>query len=383
MTAHSLLGASGAHRWLNCPGSFKLSQQMPHRPVSIYAATGTLAHIFIQRAWEDRATTVNPIVLGRKYIEDGHTVDVDQDFIDGVNVMLDYLRTVDRGLTDVEVLVSLDHWFGKPSVPVFGTLDARVIDPIEDTLEIVDYKNGAGVSVTPVWNPQLLFYAAGALPPQTLSKLRQIKLTIVQPHAPGEPVKTWMLDAVDLLMWIDQVLVPGVLACDQDDGTSLHTGAWCRFCPVAHGCPKLHEDAVAAAKAEFDDVASINTDDELALALSQALDVAENAVLWAERLREFALYRAHNQGLVIPGWGVVPTRPTRQWVKDEKETAAELEQHGVPPTIIWEQRLRSPAQMEKRLPFKRLGSASVLVELRSSGFKLARTGDVGQDFTDD
>ena len=40
---HALLSCSGAHRWMNCPGSIKMSEGFPDKG-SIYADEGTLAH---------------------------------------------------------------------------------------------------------------------------------------------------------------------------------------------------------------------------------------------------------------------------------------------------------------------------------------------------
>ena len=41
--AHSLLSASSAHIWINCPPSARLGEQFPDRPTDA-AAEGTLAH---------------------------------------------------------------------------------------------------------------------------------------------------------------------------------------------------------------------------------------------------------------------------------------------------------------------------------------------------
>ena len=43
MTAHALLGASGAHRWLNCTPSARLEENYEDT-TSDYAKEGTLAH---------------------------------------------------------------------------------------------------------------------------------------------------------------------------------------------------------------------------------------------------------------------------------------------------------------------------------------------------
>lgn len=380
MTAHSLLGASAAHRWLSCPGSFALSRREPHRPTSIYAATGTLAHEYIEQAARNGSMHCNESELDQTKTIDGHAVPVTRDLIDGVNVMLDYLQTRRKTWGEVELRVSLDGYFpAGPPVPVFGTLDAAMVNP--PWLEIIDYKNGSGVRVNPAENPQLLFYAAGALASGVPEgdKITKARLTIVQPHAGGAPVRSWEISVVDLLMWVDDVLVPGVDACTRPDAP-FNAGPWCRFCPVSHACPELHKAAVAAAKTDF---APVDDLDELA----DALNLAERAELWIDGLRDFALGRLQQQER-IPGWGLVPTRPTRKWTQPEQEVKYRLEALGASYSDVFETRLRSPAQMEKHLCRTRSGqklwkTIEDIVEARSSGVKLGRDHPPREDFTDE
>lgn len=402
MTEHSLLGASSAHRWLNCPGSFKLSQTAPHRPSSIYAATGTLAHEYIESAVKAGATKFDQDEVGMICSCDGHTITVDQDFIDGINVMLDYLRHRASSYDPIEVefRVDLTSYFPPPlpPVPVFGTVDASILSLWKNTLEVVDYKNGAGVTVSAVENPQLMFYGAGALAQLSAVQRQQvqhIKLTIVQPHATGiSPIRSWEIDVLDLLMWVDEVLVPGVEACAADDAP-LNPGTWCRFCPVSHACPKLMADALEMAKAEFDDVVMMDAADADAVfgepndELAKALDTAERAELWITRIREFAVNQLEHQ-VRIPGWGLVPTRPTRKWLAPDGDIARKLVDLGAEIEEVWEERVRSPAQMEKLLHRTRKGrqiwdKAAALVEARSSGVKLGRDAhsDAAEDFLDE
>jgi hypothetical protein len=326
--------------------------------------------------------------LGQNMQREGHTIEIDQDLIDGVNIMLDYIRAASSGPDNrvgVEFRVELDGYFATPPVPVFGTVDAAIFDMRAKLLEIVDYKNGAGVAVSVAENPQLLFYAAGVLrqlSPNERACVAKIRLTIVQPNAGGPPVRFWEIDVVDLLMWVDEVLVPGVEACAQDDAP-LNPGSWCRFCPVSHACPKLMSDAIEMAKREFDDIP--DQPDELA----RALDAAERAELWITRLREFAVDQLQHQ-VRIPGWGLVPTRSTRKWTLPEGDLAHRLGELGAGADEIWETRVRSPAQLEKTLHRTRKGrliwdQAAVMIEARSSGVKLGRDGTTHakEDFNDE
>lgn len=391
---HSLLGASGAYRWLNCPGSFKLSQTAPHRRSSVYAAQGTVAHWYIEQAKHTGFMPLAPATVGETWNYDGYTGTVDQDFVDGVNVMTRYLyEAVPRvDFIAVEQRVCLDAWFENQKLPVslFGTADALLFEP--KLLEIVDYKNGAGVKVTPVWNPQHLFYAAGAVfyaaaavQLRSIPMPDRLRLTVVQPHAGGEPIRSWDLSLVDLMMWIDEVLKPGVEACLAPD-PPLVPGTWCRFCPVAHACPELHKSAIAAAKTEFENFESHPID------LADMLATAEQAEIWIARLRDFALEQLQHQ-VRIPGWELVPTRPTRKWTRPDDDMAQVLINLGIDAKDAWELRLRSPAQLEKILTRTRAGSQfwrtqvepKRLFDARSSGVKIGRSQgtSAAEDFADE
>ena len=384
MTAHSLLGASSAHRWLACPGSFRLSQTAPHRPTSIYAAKGTVAHGLIEQSANKDLVPIDESEVGKTWHCEGHFGEVDQAFIYGVNVMIDYLRAARSNVAWVERRLSLNGYFSPPPpVPLFGTSDAVLVNWRPATLEIVDFKNGAGVAVRPDWNPQLLYYAAGAVaelaamePPGGWTRIR---LTVVQPHAGGAPVRSWDLAPIDLSMWIEEVLIPGVRACEDPDAP-LKAGDHCRFCPVSQHCPLLHEAAQEMAKREFDDFTDYvhsTSPNELAA----ALETAERAEMWIAAVREHALEQLQRQ-VAIPGWTLVPTRPTRKWTKPDDDIAAALRGAGAQPNVIYETKVRSPASLEKVLTKTREGrqlwSNEVvdqgLFERRSSGVKVGRSG---------
>src|SRR4030095_10490383 len=93
--AHSLLGASGAHRWLACPGSFALSRAAPQRPPSRYAAAGTLAHSVIEEAFRQGPRVLEKM-RGAQVTADGHLIEIDEEFISGINCMLDYVVSRSR-----------------------------------------------------------------------------------------------------------------------------------------------------------------------------------------------------------------------------------------------------------------------------------------------
>lgn len=391
--AHSLLGASGAHRWMNCPGSFALSRQVPARPPSVHANKGTLAHRYIEEIVSGYQAGTNQLILsddevGSIHQVGIHAIEVDQDLVDGVNLMLDYVaQRVARGLPlKAEFQVVLDSYFQasafRPPVRMYGRVDLALIDAPARLLEIVDFKNGIGILVDPRDNPQLLYYAAGVLAQVPTGLLvTQVQLTVVQPHArTPEKIRSWVIDTLDLLMWIDDQLIPAVQACTQPDAP-LVLGPWCRFCPAAFACPRLAEEANRMAAKEFSpDGISMPGDPEK---LAEYLTVAEHAETWITALRLYAIDQLKAQ-MRIPGWSLGPTRPVRRWT-DDKRAGELLLKGGFTLDQAYQMDLRSPAQIEKLLKNKRdfwSHTLAPLVESHSSGVKLVHS-DIAADFPEE
>src|SRR5215469_6297418 len=356
MMQHSLLGASGASRWLACPGSFKLSQAVTPAPPSIYAATGTVAHILIEEAIKNKFCLL-PNLFGQVRSVDGVDVLIDHEMLDAVQIMLDYARSrlAPKRLFKSEMRV-FPHLPFKPPVDVFGSLDLVIADVFESWFEIIDYKHGAGVPVKAERNAQLLYYAAGAYAALHQgapgAKFDEVRLTIVQPRIPGQAViKQWAISLLDLELWVYDVLVPGIEAC-LDAFAPLVPGEHCRFCPAIAGCPALLWKAQAAAKNEFDDYTGENP---AMMSLSEKLALADQLEVWMNALRDDAKRRLED-GEHIPGWRVVPTRPTRKWTNEVSAAYRLTQQLGLPRDELFKREMLSPAQMEKAFA-KKVGSA--------------------------
>jgi hypothetical protein len=390
--AHSLLGASGAHRWMHCPGSFRLTQQAPSRPPSIYASRGTLAHTYIEEVIAGYSAGVNKLVVPDSEVGiirqvGPHAIEVDQDFVDGVTLMLDYVdQRVTGAAFRAEFQVVLDSYFEHhsrhPPVRLFGRVDLAIVKEAQRFLEIVDYKSGRGILVDPTNNPQMLYYAAGVLL-QTPFPIEMVMMTVVQPHARTlQKIRSWTIDALDVLMWVDEKLIPAVDACAQPDAP-LVTGPWCRFCPGAFTCPKLAEEANKMAAKEFsDDGISMPSDPAK---LAEFLGVAERAETWINALRAFAVEQLKAQ-VRVPGWALEPTRPVRRWT-DETRAGLLLTKGGLTLDEAYAIALRSPTQIEKLLKTKGLqplwlNNLTPLVESHSSGVKLAHA-DIASDFPEE
>ena len=77
-------------------------------------------------------------------------------------------------------------------------------------------------------------------------------------------------------------------------------------------------------------------------------------------------------GRNIPGQKLVEKRPTRKWA-DEEKLVAFLKEKGLFDEEIYQQKLKSPAQIEKLVGKKELPAD--LVVKKSSGYKLAPSSD--------
>jgi len=161
---HSPLGASGAYRWIPCPGSVRLAIGYKDE-ASPFALEGTAAHGLADLclrsgidAWE---------MIGEAYPVDGHEggayVEYTKDMADAVQVYLDSVRSryPDRNQGNFFV----EYGFHCPDIhPLFyGQSDLVYVDEEDRRLDVDDYKHGAGIVIDVQENPQNMYYACGVL----------------------------------------------------------------------------------------------------------------------------------------------------------------------------------------------------------------------------
>ena len=230
---HSMLGASGTERWMNCPGSIRMSKGMPNKS-SIFAMEGTAAHALGERCLAEDVTAdvyqdmwINldgevfekeqPIPDGEKTIfYDGQLLwaknphfKIDEAFVSAVQL---YLDTVDyyidwaRETFGVEPQLLIEKGFSLEEVwpGMFGTNDVCVYVP-GHCLIVIDYKHGRGKVVQIKNNTQLRYYGLGALielcaDPANLPS--EVVTVVVQPRASHKdgPVRaaTYTVDEINV-----------------------------------------------------------------------------------------------------------------------------------------------------------------------------------------
>lgn len=350
---HALLSASSAHRWLNCPGSARLTENMPDTS-SPYAEAGRLAHEIAEM--KARNYFIEPMPKRsynaklKKLKESEH---YDKAMDAATDEYLDHLKARAMSYpTAPTVALEVQVDFSDIVPEGFGTADCIMIG--SGRMDVVDYKNGSGVVVEAENNPQMMLYAWGALRyfrPIFGDSIETVHTSIVQPNAGG--VREWETTPDTLLDWAEQWAWPQAKKA-WDGAAEFHAGDWCRFCKAKATC-------MERAKAMFDVEPMMGakpisrqtladppdmllTDVQIGDILTRAKDVAA----WLKDLEAYALSAAL-MGNEILGWKAVEGRGSREWIGGSDTAFDNLLERGVPRAVLYEEKPVSVAGLEKTL----------------------------------
>ncbi len=387
--AHAKLSPSASHRWMECPGSIRMSEGI-EQGSSVFADEGTAAHELAAHCLNtgfDPDRFLNYVVdikaksASTRFLMPGTPIDngigrfqIDEEMAEGVDLYVNYVRgLIDPGDEfEVEYRFDLQHI----SSGMFGTGDVIIYKIKTAHLIVPDFKYGRGVAVEPDENPQALSYGCGAIKRYGNRPLAKVTLAIVQPRCahPKGPIREWETTAMDVLEF-EQTLREAAVATELPDAP-LKAGEWCRFCPAAAICPALRAKANAIATAGFEEAIEPQkmAPEQLAAALAE-VDILEQ---WAARVRGYA----HDQavaGIKVPGWKLVAKRATRKW-RDEASAAEQLMLlHEIPRSSLYVEEMISPAVAEKLMPGRnkevRAKALDSLVTKQSSGAVLVPEDD--------
>ena len=330
--AHALLSASSAHRWLNCPPS-AVAAELYARETSEYAAEGTQAHEVAEQVARARVVERLPYPSPSTAYVDVPTEMVDH-AVGYADYILEQVRS-DDAVVLLEQRVDVTPW-----VPGgFGTCDCVVLQG--DTMDVIDYKYGKGVTVDAEGNEQLSLYGLGALNDFGIAyDVETVRLHIYQPRLHN--VSVWSRSAADLLAWGEQVKTVAALAA-RGEGY-YRAGDWCKFCPHAGECRELTRECTTFVEGHEVHVAvPVLSGHEVA----EVLRMEPLVTLWLRRVKAHAL-SALLDGGEVPGWKVVEGKQgNRRWT-DELEVLDYLtDALGYDRADVTETHLLSPAAMDK------------------------------------
>lgn len=399
--AHAKLSASQTKRWMTCPGSMRLIDDMPANmrpPQSQFAALGTAAHTLGEACLKAKATDsriyhnwwihsggeMQKRTPDPSEVEAGHWFQVDHDMMDAVDI---YLSTVYGEMERLgpEAELSIEKRFDLSWVrpDMFGTNDAS-ISLFLDELVVIDYKHGQGIPVDVsyrdkatgkiVGNSQLMYYLLGAAKGFDFTH-QNYTLIVVQPRCPHPHggVRRFTCTLEELIEFHDRLAEAADVVnraysewddCQTDaervmwEQQYLCAGDHCKtaFCAKIATCPATHRRAEEEAMADF----SEDPIDDTLLPVPEGVEALARALKWVplldarNRAIEALAMRLAEQGVKVPGQKLVRKKANRKWTLAEEEVAAALAKEGLSPKdFLTEPSLRSPAQVEKLGPAAR------------------------------
>lgn len=355
---HARLAPSASARWIACPGSIKLCEQVSEKPTSSYAQEGTVAHAlasdclvdwYFNSKEYDLSTYIGKSISGLGV--GTSDILVTEEMTEAVEVYLSYVKKLvgepGRGACGVELAFDIDQLCSG----VYGTLDFFYYNAERSTLTVVDYKHGSGVSVQAINNTQLMIYALGAMKYIWDSEQQEplhIKLVIVQPRVFGEEaIRTYLMSSDKLKYWSMAVMRPAAYIAETDDAW-LSAGEHCRFCGALAVCPEQVKTALAVAKADFDKPVLPAPSELTPEELSKVLSLAKIINAWVGEVEGYA-QRQMESGVRYPGYKLVNKRANRKWVDENAATTVLTNTLG---EGAFTKKLLSVAQAEKMLKKK-------------------------------
>lgn len=313
--AHSRVGASSAHRWMNCPGSNQLVSKLAAKAKadgrefdtsSIYADEGSAAHhvaeqclLNNQEAWEWGG---QKITVGKRDFT------VDAEMMEGVQLYLTHVRKLMDHYAEYGAELVIEKGIGSVlDDEAFGTCDAMIVVPGLGLLIVVDFKYGQGVTAEPDGEQTRLYGYYGLENwPYPDQPVQEIELHIVQPRIPHPNglCRSHQTTPDELTSFFMDEVLPAMRAT-REEGALLAMGDWCRFCPARDICPALKKETMEfSADAEPEAM----TADEIAAILRKKPAI----IKFLSSVEAEAFKRARN-GDTIPGQKLVYKQANRVW----------------------------------------------------------------------
>lgn len=386
---HSPIGASSCERWWNCPGSVRLLQTVPPFEGSKYTAEGTVAHSLGERALNtlrlagaEQCTDYDLSThIGQSYVEDGFEIEVTEDMVEAVevyvNTVAEYLQKYNlQWAYNLHVEIKFDLTHIDPEA--FGTCDALLVAPYR-RLMVFDYKHGAGHAVEVINNHQLLYYGLGAwykLTPEERDGIDTIELIIVQPRARHDAgsVRSWTISVTELLA--HEVELRAAISRVRHLSPELFAGSHCKWCNAKPVCPEQRstlENLMGVSLSTVDTKpielppAQTLTPEKLAMLMENASTIKN----WLSSVVSFVTASADN-GAEITGFKLVTKFGRRTWKDERAVEAAFANELG---DELYNKKLKTPAQLEKKLGKKRKEELEDLIFTPVTGKTLVPESD--------
>ena len=305
--AHAVLGPSGAHRWLNCPGSVRVAAEVQQDPgaTSPAALEGTIAHALAEIEGKHAFGQTSREEYLLEYEAWRTTTGLDLDTVGEMAAHVESLVNFLKGrltLLDAPNIL-FEKRLSAGIDGVWGTSDIVIYDAT--TVEIWDLKYGTGHLVVPENNEQLMLYGLGALVTYGVifADTETVVLGIFQPRIFGG-VREWRITPDNLREWREQVARPAAALAMTDDAPIVPSEKACTWCPARGECVVRAKWVVGEDfGAPYVEVQRADLLDEAEM--STILDRIPAIEAWVKDIKEAAMTRLYTLGEDIPGWKAV------------------------------------------------------------------------------
>ncbi len=325
---HSIFGASGAHRWVPCPGSIQAIQRFykehpDHNPENLAADEGTLAHelsdvLINNPTWPLEDVNADWVI---DIVKESHVwkpeFEFQFDFLDMLDICLryrDYAQALAEDALESgdDIVVYSETQVAMPRIHdnSFGTNDYAVVNLTKRHVDILDLKYGRGVFVDVNENMQVLSYAEGIrnqIKQDHGVNIETYRGHIYQPrHNDGENIASWEFDKKRVNKFIT-IAADAAAKAELPDPPLNPGDKQCSFCEAKGDCKALAAQMTERLQAEFPDIDesvasySANVEGMSDEELSVWLDRAKPIIDWMEAIKKTAYARATN-GRPIPNF---------------------------------------------------------------------------------
>jgi len=332
--AHAILSASGAERWMACPGSVRLSEGIPNE-TSSFAFEGTCAHKLadvVLNSDEHTSTFIGNVIELDDHDKSkgfGEDFEVTEEMAEYVGMYVDYVRAL-PGDHFVEVRVDLTRWVKES----FGTSDHIAFDTSDGTLYVTDLKYGKGIKKYAKDNPQAMLYGLGSY--DDLSWMGEVKKVVMTIHQPRlDHVDTHTISIAKLLEFGEEAKVASD-ETEKPDSKLVAGETQCKFCPVrqsAFGCSVYEsyvEDQAISGFADVSDSGDITIHTEVEdMKTSKIAGILASEKLLTDYLSNLRAraFKLCEQGDAPAGLKVVKGRkPNKSWKESDEVILRKLKQ---------------------------------------------------------
>ena len=245
---HALCSASGASRWLLCPGSIWACAQVEPETPSKYAEEGIKAHALAEhilnevthRQWRECLKDdwgVTPVdLLWADKIRAEYTEEMIKAVVSYIEwVVIEKVEFDSPPEIQIETKLVLNE-----TMQMFGTADLAMIGLKggEDCGVVMDFKYGK-TRVSTTANPQLAYYAC-ALRRTAKKRLKRVKVAVVQPRIKNGI--DWVEYSEEHLDEWENILIKAadkaILQIAEEPGKrEFEAGNHCKYCRGISLCP--------------------------------------------------------------------------------------------------------------------------------------------------